>query len=346
MRAFVPRIGIGVVVTSLVLMSTAPARAGGRSAAWSGGRPRRARCSTATVSAATARRSGSGARFPIALDTLNVSDVRADAKVWETVVRKMRAGLMPPAGQAASRSGQPRCLPRLARRRARSRGRSATRIPAAPSRSIGSTARQYQNAIRDLLNLEIDVTSLLPSDDSSYGFDNIAGVLKMSPTLMERYLSAAQKISRAAVGTPPPTPTVDYFRVADDLAQDRRLPGQSFGTRGGTKIRYTFPMDAQYVIRVQLSRDLNEGVPVYAEDQQLEVSVDGERVKVFTLPGVAAPGCGGRRRAAAGLRHARSTDGDAPKPRRPRAGEPRRTSRKWAGVRPREHAGGPRRRHG
>src|SRR5947208_4406370 len=102
---------------------------------------------------------------------------------------------------------------------------------------------------------------------------------------MERYLSAAQKISRAAVGTPPQSPTVDYFRVPDDLAQDRRLPGQSFGTRGGTKIHYTFPIDAQYAIRVQLSRDLNEGVPVYAEDQQLEVSVDGQRVQLFTLPG-------------------------------------------------------------
>jgi Protein of unknown function (DUF1592)/Protein of unknown function (DUF1588)/Protein of unknown function (DUF1585)/Protein of unknown function (DUF1595) len=106
---------------------------------------------------------------------------------------------------------------------------------------------------------------------------------------MERYLAAAQKISRAAVGTPPPFPTVDYFRVADDLAQDDRLPGQLFGTRGGTTIPYTFPMDAQYTIRVQLSRDLNEQVPIYAEAQQLEVSIDGERVQLFTLPGVDRP---------------------------------------------------------
>ena len=80
---------------------------------------------------------------------------------------------------------------------------------------------------------------------SSYGFDNIAGVLKMSPTLMERYLAAAQKISRLAVGTPPPSPNVDYFRVADDLPQDDHLPGMPLGTRGGTRIRYTFPMDAR-----------------------------------------------------------------------------------------------------
>jgi hypothetical protein len=82
---------------------------------------------------------------------------------------------------------------------------------------------------------------------------------------------------------------VDYFRVADDLAQDDRLPGQLFGTRGGTSIRYNFPMDGQYTIRVQLSRDLNEQVPIYVEPQQLEVSIDGERIQLFTLAGAGAP---------------------------------------------------------
>ena len=94
---------------------------------------------------------------------------------------------------------------------------------------------EYRNAVRDLLDLDVDVDSLLPADDASYGFDNIAGVLKMSPTLMERYLAAAQKVSRLAVGTPPPLPNVDYFRVADDLAQDEHLTGLPFGTRGGTR---------------------------------------------------------------------------------------------------------------
>jgi mono/diheme cytochrome c family protein len=222
---------------------------------------------------------------PVALDGPGVSDVGANAPLWEAVSRKVRVGLMPPLGR-------PR--PDQARHDAfltwleGSLDRAALAHPD-PGRTepIHRLNRaQYQNAIRDLLNLDIDVSSLLPSDASSYGFDNIAGVLKMSPTLMERYLSAAQQISREAIGSPPPTPTVDYFRVPDDLAQDRRLPGQSFGTHGGTKIRYTFPMDATYGIRVQLSRDLNEGVPLYAEDQLLEVSVDGARVRVFTLPGV------------------------------------------------------------
>jgi hypothetical protein len=284
MRASGPRIGIGVSALALALMVTAPA---GRAAVQQPGPEAveaRALLNRYCVGCHNEPQRQRGA-VPIALDALNVSDVSADAKVWETVVRKMRAGLMPPAGRPRpDRAGHDAFLGWLEG----GLDRAALSHPN-PGRSepIHRLNRsQYQNAIRDLLNLEIDVTSLLPSDDASYGFDNIAGVLKMSPTLMERYLSAAQKISRAAVGTPPPTPTVDYFRVADDLAQDRRLPGQSFGTRGGTRIRYTFPMDASYVIRVQLSRDLNEGVPLYAEDQQLEVSVDGERVQLFTLPGV------------------------------------------------------------
>ena len=291
MRLLVPRIGISVVVAGLVLMSTATAPMAVRAAAQQPGPEAvqaRALLNRYCIGCHSEAQRVRGT-VPIALDTLNVSDLSGDAKVWETVVRKMRAGLMPPAGRARpDAASHDAFLGWLERELDRSAARHPNPGRTEPFHRLNRA--QYQNAIRDLLNLEIDVTSLLPSDDSSYGFDNIAGVLKMSPTLMERYLAAAQKISRAAVGTPPPTPTVDYFRVADDLAQERRLPGQSFGTRGGTRIRYTFPMDAQYIVRVQLSRDLNEGVPLYPEDQQLEVSVDGERVKVFTLPGVAAPG--------------------------------------------------------
>ena len=225
---------------------------------------------------------------PIALDGLNLSNVAANAREWEAVIRKMRAGLMPPAG-----------MPRPDRAR---HDAFVTRLEAELDRAAQSNPNpgrteafhrlnrtEYRNAVRDLLGLDIDVSSMLPADDASYGFDNIAGVLKLSPTLMERYLVAAQKISRAAVGTPPPFPAVDYFRVADDLSQEDRLPGQSLGTRGGTTIRYTFPMDAQYTIRVELSRDLNEQVPIYAEAHDLEVSIDGERVQVFTLPGIGGP---------------------------------------------------------
>jgi hypothetical protein len=147
---------------------------------------------------------------------------------------------------------------------------------------------EYRNAVRDLLDLDLDVSALLPGDDVSYGFDNIAGVLKLSPTLMERYLSAAQKVSRLAVGTPPRTPSIDYYRVTDDLSQDVQLPGLPLGTRGGTRISYAFPMDAVYEIRPRLARDLNESLPLYTEPQVLEISIDGQRLGTFTLPGIGA----------------------------------------------------------
>jgi hypothetical protein len=145
---------------------------------------------------------------------------------------------------------------------------------------------EYRNTIRDLLALDVDVSELLPADSASYGFDNIAGVLKLSPTLLERYLAAADKVSRLAIGTPTPFVNIDYFRVPDDRSQESRLPGLPFGTRGGTAIDYTFPTDGEYVIAAELARDLNEQMPLYAEEQHLEVSVDGKRVAVFTLPAV------------------------------------------------------------
>ena len=146
---------------------------------------------------------------------------------------------------------------------------------------------EYQNAVRDLLALDVDVADDLPADDASYGFDNIAGVLRMSPTLMERYLVAAARISRAAVGTPVLFPQVDTFRVPEDLPQDERLDNLPLGTRGGALIRYHFPVNGEYVIRVSLMRQVNgaeDHIPPFDEAQDLEVSLDGQRVHVFTLP--------------------------------------------------------------
>ena len=225
---------------------------------------------------------------PVALDTLDPSLMSKDTETWELVVRKMRAGVMPPAGmKRADKAAHDQFLAWVEGELDR-----AARERPNPGRTEAFhrlNRTEYRNAVRDLLDLDIDVTAWLPSDDASFGFDNIAGVLKISPTLFERYLSAAQKVSRTALGVAPPSPTVDYFRVADDRTQEHELPGQLFGTRGGASIRYTFPMDATYTVRVQLSRDLNEQVPIYVEPQDLEVSIDGERVTVFTLAGAAAP---------------------------------------------------------
>jgi len=236
------------------------------------------------ISCHTQRQKERGA-VPIALDTLDLTQIGANAAAWERVVLKMRAGLMPPAGaprpDKATHDAFATWLESELDRNA-----AAHPNPGRTEPFHRLNRAEYRNAVRDILDLDVDVASLLPADDVSYGFDNIAGVLKMSPTLMERYLGAAQKVSRLAIGTPLPAPGVDYFRVTDDLSQDEHLPGLPLGTRGGTLIRYTFPMDGVYEIRPRLTRDLNESVPLYTEDQLLEVSIDGARVGLFTLPGI------------------------------------------------------------
>ncbi len=225
---------------------------------------------------------------PIALDTLDPADVARDAEAWETVVRKVRTGQMPPSGarrpDGTARDGFVRYV-----ESALDRAAAAAPDPGRTEALHRLNRAEYRNAIRDLLDLDVDPSAWLPSDDASYGFDNIAGVLGMSPTLMERYLNAAREISRVAVGTPPSFPAIDYYRVADDLSQDAHLTGLSLGTRGGAKIRYTFPMDAEYTIRVELTRDLNESLPYYPEPQHLEISIDGERVHVFAIEPNPAP---------------------------------------------------------
>jgi hypothetical protein len=132
--------------------------------------------------------------------------------------------------------------------------------------------------------LDVDVSELLPADDTSYGFDNIAGVLGVSPTLMERYLTAARKISRLAVGSPVPSAIEETFRIASDLGQDAHIAGLPFGTRGGTLIDFNFPEDAEYVISV-----VPDG-PLFIEPHELEVTLDGERVELFTVGRTLEPG--------------------------------------------------------
>src|SRR5439155_12185112 len=116
---------------------------------------------------------------------------------------------------------------------------------------------EYQNAVRDLLALEVDVTSLLPADDSSYGFDNVT-VGDLSPTLLDRYVSAAEKISRVAVGRPSRSPGGETIRTPPDLTQEEHIDGLPIGTRGGALIRYAFPMDGEYEVQIRLTRDRNE----------------------------------------------------------------------------------------
>ena len=216
----------------------------------------------------------------LSLEALDLAAIGADAATWEHVVRKVSAGMMPP------HDGGPRPSPeQSAALVAWLEGELDSAAPD-PGRTVPFhrlNRSEYRNAVRDLLAVDIDVADLLPGDDASYGFDNIAGVLKLSPTLLERYLAAADRISRVAVGTPAPFVEFDSFRIPDDRSQERRLEGLPFGTRGGLLIDYTFPEDAEYLISAELARDLNESLPMYPEPQVLEVSIDRQRVATFTL---------------------------------------------------------------
>ncbi len=221
----------------------------------------------------------------LTLESMDLDAIGDDAPTWEVVVRKLRAGMMPPAEGLPLRQFDRMALVEWLEGQLDS---AAAEHPN-PGRTVAFhrlNRNEYQNAIRDLLGVEIDVSELLPADDSSYGFDNIAGVLKVSPILIERYLTAADRVSRLALGRPPAVETIDYFRIPDDRSQEQRLPGLPFGTRGGTKITYTFPVSGEYTISAELARDLNESMPLYSEPQELEISIDGQRVALFTLAAV------------------------------------------------------------
>jgi hypothetical protein len=139
---------------------------------------------------------------------------------------------------------------------------------------------EYTNAIRDLLALDVDASKFLPADDSTRGFDNIAGALTMSPALMEAYLSAAGKISRLALGDVN-APTQAVYDVPADTAQNHHIEGLPFGTRGGILIKHTFPVDGEYSFKVKGVTGYFQAVLGGVTGEQLEVTVDGERVKLF-----------------------------------------------------------------
>src|SRR5437762_9918329 len=142
---------------------------------------------------------------------------------------------------------------------------------------------EYRNAVRGLLGVDIDVASLLPTDDSSHGFDNV-NLGGLSPMLLERYLAAGRKISRVAIGTQVKTPIAETITLPLDLTQDYHIDGLPFGTRGGVVRSYTFPADGEYLFQVRLGRDrLGDNVAGLHDTQQLEIVLDGARIQSWTL---------------------------------------------------------------
>jgi uncharacterized protein DUF1592/uncharacterized protein DUF1588/uncharacterized protein DUF1587/uncharacterized protein DUF1585/uncharacterized protein DUF1595/cbb3-type cytochrome c oxidase subunit III len=219
----------------------------------------------------------------LSLEGANLADIPKGAETWEKVIRKVRVGAMPPQGMPRPDKA---ALDGLASFLETALDRAAAAKPNPGHASMHRLNRaEYANAIRDLLGLEIDATELLPPDDESSGFDNIADVLRVSPSLMERYLSASWNISRLAVGNTSIAPATSTYRVRPDLSQDQHIEGLPLGTRGGILVRHNFPVDGEYIVKVRLWRntfDLMRGI----EDQhQIEVSLDGARIGLITVGG-------------------------------------------------------------
>ena len=220
-------------------------------------------------------------RGGLSLEGLALDAVADHVEVWERAVRKLRAGAMPPTGAPRpDAAGASRLLAYL-------ETELDTIATATPHPGRTETFRrlnrtEYRNAVHDLLALDVDVTALLPRDDASFGFDNI-GVTELSPTLMERYLSAAQKISRLAVGSMTIPPGSRVVTLRPDLTQEGHLDGLPFGTRGGIILEHTFPLDGDYQIEVRLARNRNENVEGLRDTHVLEMTLDGERLELFTV---------------------------------------------------------------
>ena len=215
-------------------------------------------------------------------DKVDVMHVEHDPETWEKVVRKLSTGMMPPAAKPRpDAQEQARFLTYLETELDEFAARNPN--PGRPAlHRVNRT--EYANSIRDLLGLHIDATALLPADDSSFGFDNIAGSLGVSPVLLERYVAAAGKISRLAIGDTGMADRQEKYVLPGDLTQNEHIEGLPFGTRGGALIEHHFPVDAEYVIRADL---VERGGRMFGSNnnksEQLEVTLDGKQIALQSL---------------------------------------------------------------
>jgi mono/diheme cytochrome c family protein len=214
----------------------------------------------------------------LSLQGLDLTNTADHAELWEKVIRKLRAGVMPPPDvprpSLAEYEGLRDWLETEIDRAAASRTHPGSVVLHRLNRT------EYANAIRDLLDLQIDVTTLLPPDDSANGFDNIAGSLTISPTLLESYATAAARVSRMAVGYWK-SPAEATYLASSDASQNQRLDNMPFGTRGGIVARHDFPADGEYKFSIQ-----NFGIGSFIPNEQLVLIIDGERAHVWPYRGV------------------------------------------------------------
>ena len=226
-----------------------------------------------------AKKAGMEPALRITLDNLIQRTLRTPPRSGKKVVRKLRAGMMPPAGvprpEPAAYEAMIAWLENELDRKA------VANLPPPGLHRLNRT--EYANAIRDLLALEIDPAKFLPSDDSTRGFDNIAGALSLSPALLEGYTSAAGKISRMAIGDVTEATQATY-RVPADTSQEYHIEGLPFGTRGGLVAQHEFPADGDYVFKVfPINQGLMDNNRAFGEitGEKLELLIDGERIHLY-----------------------------------------------------------------
>src|SRR5262249_23771639 len=215
------------------------------------------------------------------LDEADVAHPDVAAESWEKVVRKLRTSTMPPPNMPQPSIKERGAL--LAWLEAPLDAAAAAKANPGRTETLRRLNRtEYQNAIRDLLPLDIDATSLLPADESGHGFDNVT-VGDLPPALLDRYISAAQKISRQAIGTTQSSLQGDIVRLPPDLTQEDQLAGLPIGTRGGVSVPYTFVRNGDYDIQIALERDLNDNINGLRDPRPHELLLLVDRAPVATF---------------------------------------------------------------
>jgi len=223
----------------------------------------------------------------LSLAAFDATKLEEHGETTEKIIRKLRAGMMPPSG---ARRPEPAVITSLAAAFETRMDRAAALKPNPGSRPFQRLNRsEYAAAVKDLLNVDVDVTTFLPPDTISHGFDNVADSQTFSPTLMDGYLRAASQISRLAVGDRQASATSSTYKIARAASQMRRVDGAPMGTRGGTSVMHTFPADGHYVFKTSLHYEPLGGLAgrntmtAYGLKEQVEISVNGERVALFDL---------------------------------------------------------------
>ena len=223
----------------------------------------------------------------LTLQTINaeqVGQIPEEVEVWEKVARKLRARVMPPPGRPRPDDAVYDAFATSLESALDGAAAAAPNPGRSPIHRLNRV--EYRNAVRDLLALDIDERALLPPDESGYGFDNIADVLAMSPVLLDRYMVAAEKISRRALGDASIRPAVQKYTVPYTLWQDGRMSEElPFGSRGGLAVRHHFPLDGEYVIRLTLQRAYGNHIRGLGEANEIELRLDRRRITQFTVGG-------------------------------------------------------------